>query len=525
MSTNSGRFEAPLLWLSPPHARAAGVGRSPGAREEPPPHARAAGERPTPARRPRRASARGTAARGRMGCGASTNVQARLDYITQLEGEVQDLKAQRGEALQRITVSESEKENVAVQSLRNRNYAKNARKEATTTEQTAIVEKAYLEAQYARSKANEEAVLAELKLVKTELHFLKLEFNSAKLQHTAFVKHLERNINDLEQEKVNSVKTLTENYEVVIYNQITKHRDLMQDLIDFLTHVVELADGLKVKQIRLDSQVEIERREDLLSTFNAVPLADYVKEAKEFLLGDPMLKPIALGDMKAADKTEDDMKKEKAEEAERKLEEEARRQMEIAKMEKDREERARIRRLAEDAPRLEKELAKLQEDYKTLKKESDDLKVTNAKLHVQLAQAQAGGGDKGPEELDFSFIGQPEAESPVDKKKRGKGADPSNDQGDLSLQPADVEMKLDRAFDEIPPNSKERAQFEDLFLEDMARALGVPKHLLQVFPIRSKSYPPSDQMATFALRTARAPAVTYVMFVCCTRSKKSGRVL
>ena len=35
-----------------------------------------------------------------MGCGASTNVQARLDYITLLEAEVQDLKAQRGEALQ-----------------------------------------------------------------------------------------------------------------------------------------------------------------------------------------------------------------------------------------------------------------------------------------------------------------------------------------------------------------------------------------------------------------------------------------
>ena len=31
-----------------------------------------------------------------MGCGASTNVKERLDYITQLEAEVQDLKAQRG---------------------------------------------------------------------------------------------------------------------------------------------------------------------------------------------------------------------------------------------------------------------------------------------------------------------------------------------------------------------------------------------------------------------------------------------
>lgn len=31
-----------------------------------------------------------------MGCGASTNVKERLDYITQLEAEVGDLKSQRG---------------------------------------------------------------------------------------------------------------------------------------------------------------------------------------------------------------------------------------------------------------------------------------------------------------------------------------------------------------------------------------------------------------------------------------------
>ena len=316
-----------------------------------------------------------------MGCGASTNVQARLDYITQLEAECQDLKGQRSEALQRITVSESEKENVAVQSMRNRNYAKNARKEATITGQTAIVEQAYLEAQYARSKANEESMLAELKHVKTELHFLKLEFNSAKLQHTAFVKHLERDIMVLEKEKVNTVTTLTENYEMVLYNQISKHRDLMQDLIDFLTHLVELADGLKVKQIRLDAQVEIERREDLLGFFNSVPLAEYVKDAKEFLLLDPMLKEIALGNHKA-EKSQDEIDRERSEEAERKLEDEARRQMEIEKVERDRDERARIRRLAEEAPRLEKELSRLQEDHQQLRKDSDELRVANAKLQV-----------------------------------------------------------------------------------------------------------------------------------------------
>jgi len=317
----------------------------------------------------------------RMGCGASTNVQARLDYITTLEAEVQDLKAQRSEALQRITVTDSEKENVAMQSLRNRSYAKNARKEATITEQTAAVEKAYLEAQHARSKANEEAVLHELKHVKTELHFLKLEFNSAKLQHTAFVKHLERDIMTLEKEKVYTTKTMIENYEVVLYQQISKYRDLMQDIIDFMGHIVDLADGLKVKQIRLDTQVEIERREDVLAAYNKVPLEDYVKQAKEFLLLDPMLKNVALGKLEN-EKTPEQIQKEREEEAERKLEEEARKQLEAEKLARDRDERARVRRLAEDAPRLEKELAQLKEDYKVLRKDNDDLKVMLAKLQV-----------------------------------------------------------------------------------------------------------------------------------------------
>jgi hypothetical protein len=316
-----------------------------------------------------------------MGCGASTNVQARLDYITQLEAEVQDLKAQRGEALQRITVTESEKENVAVQSIRNRNYAKNARKEQVTTVETAIVEKAYLEAQYARAKANEEAVLKELKHVKVELHFLKLQFNSAKLQHTSHVKHLERAIDELEKEKVNLSKTLMDNYEMVLYNQISKYRDLMQDLIDFLTHVVELADGMKVKQIRLDAQVEIERREDLLAAFNKVHLQEYVKEAKSFLLMDPLLKEVVEGKTKK-EKTDEEIEKDKAEEAERKLEEEARRQQELEKNERDREERARIRKLAEEAPRLEKELERALENYKATKRELDDAKVFVAKLQV-----------------------------------------------------------------------------------------------------------------------------------------------
>ena len=91
---------------------------------------------------------------------------------------------------------------------------------------------------------------------------------------------------------------------------------------------------------------------------------------------------------------------------------------------------------------------------------------------------------KEVEELDFGFGAIEDAASPRDKNVRGKKSDSPLGRHDDALQPTDVEMKLDRVFDEIPPNSKERAQFEDLFLEDMARTLGVPRHLLQVPPFK-----------------------------------------
>jgi len=291
-----------------------------------------------------------------MGCGASTHVRERIDWITQLEAEIQDLKAQRAQALQRVTVTESEKENVAQQSLRNRVQAGLARKVAVVAEQTAIVDKAYLEAQYARAKANEEEMLRELKELKTEHQLLKLEFSSARLQHTAHVKHLERDIQILQKEKVSSVKTLTSNYEIILNDQLRDLRDLKEEVIEFLEHIVNLADGLKVKQIKMDSNVDIERRKEELAAFIQIPLADYVKEAKEFLLLDPLLAPIAEGKMDDKEKSYEEIEAERKAELERAAEEEERKEIEREKARIDREERARIRALADEAPKLQKQV-------------------------------------------------------------------------------------------------------------------------------------------------------------------------
>ena len=94
-------------------------------------------------------------------------VRARLDYITQLEAEIQDLKHLKFETAQRALVAESEKENIAAQALRNQEIAGQSKKLAVVTEQQAVVEKSYLLSQYARAKANEEEALRQLKEVKT----------------------------------------------------------------------------------------------------------------------------------------------------------------------------------------------------------------------------------------------------------------------------------------------------------------------------------------------------------------------
>jgi hypothetical protein len=103
---------------------------------------------------------------------------------------------------------------------------------------------------------------------------------------------------------------------------------------------------------------------------------------------------------------------------------------------------------------------------------------------------------KSVEEMDFNF--GTSVETPRHKKAHSNKESPLKGE-DLALQPADVEIKLDRVFAESPPNSKERAQFENLFLDDMARALGVPRHLLQV-----RNFLPKYDISRQSMLIARA---------------------
>ena len=62
---------------------------------------------------------------------------------------------------------------------------------------------------------------------------------------------------------------------------------IREEFIGFLGHLSELADGLKVKQIKADIIEEIANREAECSNYQRIPLSAYLLPAKEFLLQDP----------------------------------------------------------------------------------------------------------------------------------------------------------------------------------------------------------------------------------------------
>ena len=427
-------------------------------------------------------------------------VRARLDYITQLEAEIQDLKHLKFETAQRALVAESEKENIAAQALRNQEIAGQSKKLAVVTEQQAVVEKSYLLSQYARAKANEEEALRQLKEVKTENQFIKLDFASAKLQQAAQVKHLERDIQILKDEKVSTVHTLVQNYEKVVYEQMVSHRDFMEEVIDFLKHIVDLADGLKVKQVKIDSVADIERRTEDLENYNRITLKDHVKDAKDFLLLDPLLRDVALG--KEIFKSAEELEALRlSEESRMEAEELAQRDHEEA-VRRDREERARIRALAEEAPRLQSMVRQLEEQLRELRAENDDLKVAMSQqdLAIRRQQSDAPHPSKALHATAVSTVltghtgmrsdGVPGVAGGGDDDGRPPGPMPSADRGDSEpdLAAADVEVRLDRNFDEIPEGSEARRRFEELFLDDVSRALGVPRELLQIREVMQMSF-------------------------------------
>lgn len=54
------------------------------------------------------------------------------------------------------------------------------------------------------------------------------------------------------------------------------------------------------------------------------------------------------------------------------------------------------------------------------------------------------------------------------------------------VEAADVELRLDRHMDEIP-EGPEREKFKELFIDDVARALGIPREMIQVTGFESGS--------------------------------------
>ena len=412
-----------------------------------------------------------------MGCGASTNVLQRLEYITELESEVQDLKAQRDEALRRVAITESEREKVAIQSLKNRDSAKAAKKRAVDVETQGSIQTAYLDAQYARIKANEEELVREVKSLRANNHLLKLEVDSAKLEISTQEKSLRKDIQILEQERNAIASTLIENYELVILDLINKQRDMMSENIEFLQHISDLADGLKIKQVKLDTNADIERRNEILQAFNRVPFSDYVKEPKSFMMTNPNLRDLLNG-------------KKSKQETLNLQEIEERRRIETEKIEKDRSERVKIYELADSAPKLQRELEQLKGDKSKLEKENNDLKVRIAQLEIFASQTKQHHMNLNSESLQSSeyqtFASFQQTETSVHSLSMGYNENSHLSDSLFELDAAEIEMKLDANFRDIS-NPKDRVRFEELFIQDTAKALGIPVRQIKIKGIKPGS--------------------------------------
>jgi hypothetical protein len=76
-------------------------------------------------------------------------------------------------------------------------------------------------------------------------------------------------------------------YDSIIEPLVRAPNPIREDFIAFLGHLSELADGLKVKQIKADIVDEIANREAECTNYLRIPLSAYLLPAKEFLLQDP----------------------------------------------------------------------------------------------------------------------------------------------------------------------------------------------------------------------------------------------
>lgn len=126
----------------------------------------------------------------------------------------------------------------------------------------------------------------------------------------------------------------------------------------------------------------------------------------------------------------------------------------------------------------------LEESLKDYKDEIDDLKVQLARQGAALAAQQAQGGkqvvQKDMESLDFGFSkGSSTHEDESDEIMEHDGVVEFNKDDYGGIEAADVELRLDRNFDDIK-TGPEREKFKELFIADVARALGVAPETIQV---------------------------------------------
>ncbi|EKX53570.1 hypothetical protein GUITHDRAFT_132680 [Guillardia theta CCMP2712] len=229
-----------------------------------------------------------------MGAAQSiAHVRNREARIRELESTVQELELQREEYRKLKIVADAEKKNLARQGLLVRENAARDRESKAIAEGQSQVDRSFMEAQYARSRASEQRALAELADLKSRYDILLLEHQALDMRRQAEHDQAVSNMRQAANTRLFSVLSLLENFNKsldVLYEEIMQ---LRQDRTDFAKKCVNLCEKMNFKQVKVDSTLEFFECENALEEEKKRDRSILSMQAIEFLLSDDTIaKPL-----------------------------------------------------------------------------------------------------------------------------------------------------------------------------------------------------------------------------------------
>jgi hypothetical protein len=222
-----------------------------------------------------------------MGAGQSiARVREQETKVRNLEAAVADLEIQREEHRKLALVAEAEKNNLARQNVLVRERAGRDRElRALATGQT-DVDRAFMESEYAKSKATELRALADFTELKAKHEMLVQENQALQLRRQAEQDIAASKIRQAQELRLFTAITLMDNYTStmnLLYDEILRVR---KDALEFPSNSVSLCDKMNFKQVKINSANELMECQRLVDEEQMRDRRTLAVEQLDFLLSD-----------------------------------------------------------------------------------------------------------------------------------------------------------------------------------------------------------------------------------------------